>query len=162
MPKTYKELRDDAYRDIFVNTKWHGEQVLVIDNLGYQNEHPVDSGTGNNPWEQAIADAVTAQNYVIGSVSEEQEVDGSFEGQSYDRMEVIVFQCCRDANAMDRDGTTLGGIPEPKLRMGILRSALKDPLQIPYMFVREMEHPSDVLWRLRFERVIAGVRGVEL
>lgn len=153
MPVTFKQIRDHGYRDTFLSTKIHGETVLLIRNLGREEDAlAIDT---------AIAAAVSVGSNLVVTVSEDIEELEPFDGgQTLDRMEAIVIQVCRDPAAVNSDAELLGGIADPNLRDGILRSVLKDPSQRPYFFEREMQHPSDVVWRLKFSRYIAGIRGI--
>lgn len=157
MAKTFQEIRDDAYRDIVISTKFHGEVLVLIPDLGIQEDGAA--------WQAAIANAIAAgaANQMTASVSGIVEEDGSFDDdQSLRRVEHIAVQCCRDPTSVDRSGNALGGLAAPDLHLGILRSATLDPLQIPFMFQREMDGSTDLLWRLHFKRVIEGVRGLQL
>ena len=153
MPVTFKQLRDKAYRDTFLDVKYHGESVLLIRNLGRQEDAiAIDT---------AILAAKTANSYIVVSISEDVDDLEIFDNdQTLDRMETISVQCCRDPAAVNSDLTLLGGIADPNLRDGILRSTTKDPSQRPYFFQREMQHPTDVLWRLKFARYVAEIRGI--
>ena len=153
MPVTFKQLRDNAYRDTFLDTKYHGETVLLVRNLGRQEDALAIC--------TAIAAAKSVGSNIVVSISDDMEEAELFDSnQTLDRMERIIVQCCRDPAAVNSKAELLGGLGDPNLRDGILRSTTKDPSQRPYFFQREMQNPSDVLWRLMFARYIAGIRGV--
>ncbi len=153
MAVTFKQLRDNAYRDVFLDTKVHAETVLFIRNLGREEDL--------QGRDEAIIAARAAGSNIVVSVSEDVEEPDLFDNdQTLTRTEEIVIQCCRDPAAVNSDLELLGGIADPNVRDGILRSVLRDPEQRPYYFQRTMRNPSDVLWRLVFSRFIAGIRGV--
>ena len=154
MAKTFKELRDDAYRNIFMSTKYFGEQLVKVENLRWREDVAA--------WDQAVSDAILAGDFFYGTISDDMEVDGAFDdGQSYDRTETIVLQCLKDPAARDKDNNLIGGIDKPNLHLGIVRlEGDRDPLGIPYMFQREMKGNTETLWRLIFSRDIHAIQGL--
>jgi hypothetical protein len=78
------------------------------------------------------------------------------------RTEEIIVQCTKDAYAENQCGKELGGIRIPKIGDKLLRNELRDPLQIPYTFVRQMQDDTEIMWRLVFRRSIRGSQGVSV
>lgn len=76
-----------------------------------------------------------------------------------DRVEEIIVQCGKDPH-VEWCGKAIGGIQIPKIGDKLLRSRVRDPLQIPFTFVRQMQDDSEFLWRLVFRRKIRGSQGV--
>lgn len=157
MPTTYKELRDRVLVDTVMNTLYHAERLVKVENLGLQEDDAA--------WNQTIADAVLSGEFFIGTVSADTEEDGMYDGgQSLNRMEGIVLQCFKDPATLNTANELIGGIDQPNLNLGISRiDNGRDPLNgKPYMFVREVQGSSETMWRLLFRREIQGVRGIEL
>lgn len=153
VPVTFKQIRDIAYRDIVLSELYHAEKVLLIRNLGREEDE-----LGRDT---AMAVAKLAASYIVVSISEDtEELEAFDDSQTLDRAESIIVQCFRDPKTVNSDAELLGGLADPNLRDGILRSVPKDPSQRPYYFIREIQHPTDVLWRLKFSRYIAGIRGI--
>lgn len=148
---SFKTLRDNAYRNIFLSEDYFGERVLLIREYGRAEDGTVA---------QALIDAArAADSYITVSISEVEE-DPATSGGSFDREEEIWVQCCRSESAVNSAGDPLGGIAQPNIHDAILRDTTKDPLQLPYGYTHELKDSSDVLWRLMFSRRLQGVQGI--
>lgn len=148
---TFQTLRDKAYRDVLLNESYFAERVLLVRNYG-RSEDASEMAT-------AIADAITADSYITVSISEEEE-DPMIDDNRFTREEEISVQVSRDPAAVNSSSQPLGGISDPNVHDAILRSAARDPLQIPYLYKHEREHVSGVLWRLTFSRHVQGTQQV--
>ena len=149
---TFHQLRDAVYKDLILSLDYFAEQVLLIENYGRVENEAISL-------QVAIQQARDANSFITVSITEIEE-DPDIDGSRFSRYEELWVKCARDPAAVNSKSVAIGGIDGPNLHLAILRDVSRDPLQLPYTYANEIEDSTDVLWRLKFNRMLQGVQDV--
>lgn len=131
----FKQFRNRVYRDTFLNTDYFAEDGTYTPKGGQPRQITV-------------------------SVVEEESPQLLDDNQTLIRSEEITIQVMKDPRARNSKGKLLGGIDVPKVGDKYLRPRDRDPLQVPFTFVREMRDGAETIWRLTFRRDLKGTQGI--